>query len=274
MNLRNEDFRFPELLTWTPPALFRAGAGRRPPSLLPVRHPAGELDQLLSALYITGEVVPNRLGGFLPLCEGLVVHLHDVHARLLELFVNADVVLLRGGIGVLLQLGAHLFEDLLLFGRQLFELLRAYYQGLEHEPERVPTRWRSVRLHLLVEPVRTERRGRRYRAVQGSGLHSIVDLRRVHAREPETYPLEHLLHPRTRGAGYRAGLDVVRRDYRITCLDPDRSRVPDPGKDLDPVLLCHLFDLASVLCVLPVLRLGLIPHHCRHQGDAERRHVA
>src|ERR671911_168189 len=254
----------------------RAGARVAPAHIttLLVRHVTGEFDQLLAALHVTGEVVPDRLGNLLPLHEGLMVHRHDFHARFLELFVNADIVLLRGLIGVLLQLGAFLFKDLLLFGRQLLELLHAYYQWLKHEPESVPTRGGGVRIDLLVEPVRTERRSRRYRAVQGSGLHSVVDLRRVHAREPETYPLEHLLHPWPRGAGYRAGLDVVRRDYRIPFLDPDRSCVPDPGKDLDPVLIRHLFDLASDLRVLPVLRLGVVPHHCRHQGDAERWHVA
>src|SRR5829696_36244 len=271
------DLGFPGPLTRTPPRRYHEGQARPAPALVPtllVRHLTGELDQLLTAPHVTGEVLPNRLGGLLPLREGLVVHGHDVHARFLELFVDPDVVLLRGGIGVLLQLGAHLFEDLLLFGRQLFELLRAYYQRLEHEPKRVPTRGRGVGLDLLVEPVRTERRSRRYRAVQGSGLHGVVDLRRVHAREPETYPLEHLLHPRTRSAGHHAGLDVVGRDYRISFLDPDRSRVPDPGKDLDPVLLRHLLDFASDLRILPVLRLGVVPHHCRHQGGAERRHIA
>src|SRR5918993_2818453 len=222
MYLNNKgDLGFPGPLTRIPPRRYFDG-----------RAPA--------ALHVTGEILPNRLGDLLPLLKGLVVHLHDVHARFLELFVNTDVVLLRGGISVLLQLGAHLFEDLLLFGRQLFELLHAYYQGLEHEPERVPTRGRGVRLDLLVEPVRAERRGRRYRAVQGPGLHGIVDLRRVHAREPETDPLEHLLHPRTRGAGHHARSDVVGSDYGIPLLDPDRPCVPDPGEDLDPVLLRHL----------------------------------
>src|ERR671910_2719829 len=157
----------------------RAGA-RVAPALvttLIVRHVTGDLDQLLTALHVSGEVVPDRLRNLLPLHEGLIVHRHDFHARFLELFVNADIVLLRGGIGVLLQLGTFLFKDLLLFGRQLFELLHAYYQGLEHEPERVPTCGRGVGIYLLVEPVRTERRGRRYGAVQGSGLHSVVDLR-------------------------------------------------------------------------------------------------
>src|SRR5918997_787021 len=261
----------------TPSPMPRGAGATLAPALLPtllVRHLAGELDQLLATLHVTGEVVPDRLGGLLPLREGLVVHRRDVHARLLELLVDADVVLLRGGIGVLLQLRAHLFEDLLLFGRQLFELLRAYYQGLEHEPERVPTRGRGVRLDLLVEPVRAERRGRRYRAVQGPGLHGVVDLRGVHAREPETDSLEHLLHPRTRGAGHHAGSDIVGSDYGISFLHPDRSRVPDPSEDLDPVLLRHLLDPAPDLRVLPVLRLGVVAHHRRHQGDAERRHVA
>src|SRR5918997_6260321 len=72
-------------------------------TILLVRHLAGELDQLLATLHVTGEVVPDRPGGLLPRREGLVVHRHDVHARLLELLVDADVVLLRGGIGVLLQ---------------------------------------------------------------------------------------------------------------------------------------------------------------------------
>src|SRR5215212_11041908 len=200
------------------PSSIRRGRAPALVTTLIVRHVTGELDQLLTALHVTGEVVPDRLGNLLPLHEGLMVHRHDFHARFLELFVNADIVLLRGGIGVLLQLGAFLFKDLLLFGRQFLELLHAYYQGLEHEPERVATRWRGVGIDLLVEPVRTERRSRRYRTVQGSGLHSVVDLRRVHAREPETYPLEHLLHPRTRRAGYRAGLDVVRRGYGISFL--------------------------------------------------------
>src|SRR5215207_4840239 len=63
-------------------------------------------------------------------------------------------------------------------------------------------------------------------------------------------------------------------DYRITLFDPDRTCIPDPRKNLDPVLLRHLLDLASDLRVLPVLRLGVVAHHCRHQGDAELRHVA
>ena len=60
----------------------------------------------------------------------------------------------------------------------------------------------------------------------------------------------------------------------MTFLDPDCSCVPYPGEDLDPVLLCHLLDLAPDFRVLPVLRLSVVAYHCRHQGDAELRHVA
>src|ERR687889_1588998 len=170
MYLSNKgDLGFLGPLTRIPPLFDTSRAGARlAPALvttLLVRHVTGEFDQLLAALHVTGEVVPDRLRNLLPLHEGLIVHRHDFHARFLELFVNADIVLLRGGIGVLLQLGAFLFKDLLLFGRQLFELLHAYYQGLKHEPERVPTRGGGVGIYLLVEPLRTERRSRRYRAV-------------------------------------------------------------------------------------------------------------
>src|SRR5918997_1941855 len=104
MYLSNKgDLGFPGSFTRIPPRRCLEGRAPewRPPSFLLVRHLAGELDQLLTALYVTGEVVPDRLGGLLPRREGLVVHRHDVHARLLELLVDADVVLLRGGIGVL-----------------------------------------------------------------------------------------------------------------------------------------------------------------------------
>src|SRR5215213_6846880 len=131
MYLSNEgDLGFLGPLTRILPS-SRAGATLAPAlvTTLLVRHVTGELDQLLTALHVSGEVVPDRLGNLLQLHEGLIVHRHDFHARFLELFVNADIVLMRGGIGVLLQLGAFLFKDLLLFGRQFLELLHAYYLG-------------------------------------------------------------------------------------------------------------------------------------------------
>src|SRR5215207_2677567 len=146
-----KDLWVPDLLTRTPSDDGQRGGRRSAPApntACSSRRTPGEIDQLSTGLYLFGKALPGRLGLLSPPLERLCVHLLDVDTGLFEHPVDANVVLLRGGVGELLQLGAHVFKNLLLFGGQLFEPLHADYKGLEHKPECVATRGRSVSPHL------------------------------------------------------------------------------------------------------------------------------